>query len=206
MKSLALTVALTMALATAAPAVAQSPLPGAPDTSRVVAGRYQVDTDHTLVVWTVSHMGISPLSGAFAASGGALELDPSKPAAAKVTVDFKVADMVTTVPAFTQHLLGADFFEAEKHPTASFTSTAVEVNGRKAKISGNLTIKGVTRPVIVDAEFFGAGTNPMSKKLEVGFSGTAQIKRSEFGLGFGLPAVTPDNVELRISAAFRHAD
>jgi polyisoprenoid-binding protein YceI len=151
-------------------------------------------------------MGISLLSGAIAASGGTLELDPSKPAASKVTVNFKVAHMSTTVPAFTQHLLSADFFGAEKHPTASFTSTSVEANGQKARITGNLTIKGVTRPVTLDAEFFGAGTNPMSKKREVGFSATAQIKRSEFGLGYGVPAITPDRVDLRISAAFRRAE
>jgi polyisoprenoid-binding protein YceI len=199
-------VAFAAALAIAAPAVAQSPLPGAPDVSRVAAGRYQVDTDHTLVVWTVNHMGISPLSGAIAASGGTLELDPVKPAAAKVAVTFKVENMTTTVPAFTQHLRGADFFEADKHPTVGFASTAVEANGHKAKITGNLTIKGVTRPVTLDADFYGAGTNPMSKKLEVGFTATAKIKRSEFGLGFGLPVVTPDLVDLRISAAFRRAE
>ncbi len=206
MKKFAVNVAFAAALVTAIPALAQSSLPGAQDATRVAAAHYQVDTDHTLVVWTVNHMGISPLSGAIAASGGTLELDPSKPAAAKVTVTFKIADMSTTVPAFTKHLLSADFFEAEKHPTASFTSTSVEANGQKARITGNLTIKGVTKPVTLEAEFFGAGTNPMSKKLEVGFSATAQINRSEFGLGFGVPAVTPDRIDLRIAAAFRRAE
>lgn len=206
MNKLAFFITLAMTLGAAAPAGAQSSLPGAPDASRVTAGRYQVDTDHTHVVWTVSHMGISPLSGAIAASGGTLELDPTNPAAAKVTVNFRVADMVTTVPAFTQHLLSAEIFEAEKHLAIGFTSTGVEAAGQKAKVSGNLTIKGVTRPVVIDTEFFGAGTNPMSKKLEAGFTGTARIKRSEFGLGYGLPVVTPDEVELRISAAFSRAD
>ena len=172
----------------------------------MIAARYQVDTDHTLVAWTVNHMGLTPLSGAIAASGGTLDIDPSKPTATKVTVTFKIADMSTTVPAFTKHLLSADFFEAEKHPTATFTSTSVEANGQKAMIKGDLTIKGITKPVALDAEFFGAGTNPMSKKLEVGFTATAQIKRSEFGLGFGVPSVTPDYVDLRIAAAFRRAD
>ena len=100
----------------------------------MIAARYQVDTDHTLGAWTVNHMGLTPLSGAIAASGGALDIDPSKPTATKVTVTFKIADMSTTVPAFTKHLLSADFFEAEKHPTATFTSTSVEANGQKAMI------------------------------------------------------------------------
>ena len=205
MKTLAVTAAFAAAFAATMPALAQSSLPGAPDASRVVAGRYQVDTDHTLVAWTVNHMGISPLSGAIGANGGTLELDPSNPAATKVTVTFKVTDMSTTVPAFTKHLLSADFFDAEKHPTARFTSTSVAANDQKAKIAGNLTIKGVTQPVTLDAEFFGAGINPMSKKLEVGFTAVARINRSQFGLGYGLPVVTPDQVELRISAAFSRA-
>lgn len=80
--------------------IGQSPLPGAQDASRVAVVRYQVDTDHTHVVRTVNHMGISPLSGAIAAGGGTLELDPAEPAAAKVNVTFKLADMSTPVPAF----------------------------------------------------------------------------------------------------------
>lgn len=206
MKTFGLTVAFAAALAIAAPAVAQSPLPGAADTARVEAGRYIVDTNHTQVVWTVNHMGISPLSGAIAASGGVLELNPASPSTAKVSVTFKVADMSTTAPGFTQHLLSADLFEAAKYPTASFTSTSVKASGRKARITGNLTIKGVTKPVTLDAQFFGAGTNPMSKTLEVGFSATTQIKRSEFSLGYGVPGVTPDQVDLRIAAAFKRAE
>src|SRR5690606_23570296 len=124
---------------------------------------------------------------------------PANPNAAKVSVTFNIADMTTTVPAFTEHLLSADFFEAEKHPTATFTSTSVEASGETAKITGDLTIKGVTRPVTLEAKFFGAGINPMSNKLDVGFSATAQIKRSEFGLGYGVGAATPDEVDLRIS-------
>jgi len=206
MKTRAVTIALAAALATATPVFAQSPLPGAPDSSRVAAGHYQADTDHTLVVWTVNHMGISPLSGAIAASGGTLEFDPSKPSAAKVMVSFKVADMSTTSPAFTKHLLSADFFDVGKHPTATFVSTSVQASGSKAKIEGDLTIKGITKPITLDAKFFGAGVNPMSKKLQAGFSATTQIKRSEFGLGYGVPGVTPDAVDLRISAAFTRAD
>src|SRR5690606_11025540 len=94
--------AFASALVVALSATAQSSLPGAPDRSRVPAGSYRVDVDHTFVLWTVNHMGITPLSGAIAASGGALELDPSDPNAAKVSVTFNIADMTTTVPAFTE--------------------------------------------------------------------------------------------------------
>lgn len=206
MSKFSVTTAFAAILALTVPAVAQSSLPGAADAARVTAGRYQVDTNHTQVVWTVNHMGISPLSGAIGASGGTLELDPAQPSAAKVTVTFNIGEMSTTASGFTQHLLSADFFEAEKHPTASFTSTSVSVDGTKARIEGDLTIKGVTRPVTLDAEFFGAGTNPMNQKQEIGFSATAQIKRSEFGLDYAVGAATPDEVDLLIHAAFTRAD
>lgn len=193
------TLLFAAAVAVALPAVAQTP--GAPQASRVVAGSYKVDPNHTQVVWTLDHLGISPLSGAFGASGGTLGLDPAKPSAAKVSVDFRIADMSTTAPAFTKHLLSGDFFDAEKHPTANFTSTSVQAKGNTARVTGNLTIKGITRPVVLDAKFFGAGPNPRDKVLNVGFSGTTRIKRSDFGLGMAAPMVG-DTVDLTIHAAF----
>lgn len=186
-------------LAAAIPAVAQ--MPGAPDATRVTAGGYKVDTGHTQVVWTLNHMGVSPLSGAFGASGGTLQLDPGNLSAAKVNVTFNVADMSTTAPAFTKHLSSADFFDVAKYPTATFTSTAVSGNADSAKITGNLTIKGITKPVTLDTKFYGAGVNPITKKLNVGFSATTSIKRSDFGLGAYAPAVA-DQVDLRITGAF----
>lgn len=187
------------ALAAAIPAVAQ--MPGAPDAARVVAGSYKVDPAHTQVLWTLSHMGVSPLSGAFGASGGTLTIDPNNLSAAKVEVTFNVADMSTTFAPFAKHLSSADFFDAAKFPTATFTSTSVRASGDGAKISGNLTIKGITKPVTLDAKFYGAGSNPMTKKLNIGFSATTSIKRSDFGVGAYAPAVA-DQVDLRIAGAF----
>ena len=193
--------AFAAALAGGIPAIAQVAAPGAPDPGRVAAGKYKVDPAHTQVVWTVDHLGISPLSGAFGASEGTLDIDPAKPSAAKVSVTFNIAEMSTTSPAFTKHLMSPDFFDAGKFPTATFTSTALQASGSSAKITGNLTIKGITKPVTLDAKFFGAGTNPKSKKLNVGFSGTATIKRSDFGLGYAVPMVG-DQLDLRITGAF----
>ncbi|HEX8400776.1 MAG TPA: YceI family protein [Allosphingosinicella sp.] len=194
--------ALFAALAVCLPAIAQ--MPGAPDRARVQAGRYTVDPNHTQVLWTVNHLGISPLSGAFGASGGSLQIDPRNLSAAKVSVTFNVAEMSTTSGGFTKHLSSADFFEVAKHPTATFVSTSVQPKGNAATIRGNLTIKGITRPVTLDATFFGAGVNERSKKTNIGFSGTASIKRSEFGLGMAVPVVA-DRVDLRIHAAFEQA-
>ena len=196
------------AVALAVPAIAQvampgSALPGAPEATRVVAGSYKVDSNHTQVVWTLNHMGITPLSGDFAASGGSLTLDPKNPAAAKVSVDFNLTTMTTLVPAFTTHLLSPDILDAAKYPTANFTSTGVTVSGTNAKIAGNLTLHGVTKPVVLNAKFYGAGDNPRSKKLNVGFAATTTIKRSDFGIMYG-PTVA-DEVNLQIHAAFEKA-
>lgn len=199
-KSLVLTCA---AVALAVPAIAQVAAPnspGAPDASRVTAGTYKVDPNHTQVVWTLDHLGITPLSGDFAASGGSLEIDPANPSAAKVSVSFDIGAMTTLVPGFTKHLQSADLLDAAAHPTASFTSTSVAATGTTAKITGNLTLKGVTRPVVLDAKFYGAGANPMSKKLNVGFTATTTIKRSEFGITYA--PIVGDEVELQINAAF----
>ena len=198
------------AAALAVPAIAQvalpvapkpgSAIPGSPNAARVTAGSYKVDTNHTQVVWTLNHMGFTPLSGDFNASGGSLELDPARPAAAKVTVNFTMANMTTLVPAFTTHLLSADLLNVAKYPTASFTSTRVAVTGTTAKITGDLTLMGVTRPVTLDAKFYGAGDNARSKKLNIGFSAKTTIKRSDFGINYG-PTVG-DEVDLQIYAAF----
>jgi polyisoprenoid-binding protein YceI len=193
---------LVATLTVAVPALSQAiGKPGSPNPALVSAGVYKVDANHTQVLWTIDHLGITPLSGAFGASAGSLEIDPAKPASAKVTVSFNIADISTTAASFTRHLLSPDLFDAAKYPTASFTSTAVVANGPRAKVTGNLTLRGVTKPVVLDMMFYGAGINPRSKILGVGFSGTTTIKRSDFGLSYGLPNVG-DEVKLQIVGAF----
>lgn len=193
--------AIAAAIAVAIPALAQMTMPGAPDASRVAAGSYKVDNNHTQVFWTLNHLGITPLSGAFAATGGSLDIDPAKPSAAKVAVTFDVAGLIVTAPAFAKHLSTPDLFDTAKFPTATFTSTSVQSSGNSATITGDLTIKGITKPITLDAKLYGAGVNMMSKKLNVGFTATGTLKRSDFGLGYGVPAIA-DQVDLKISAAF----
>lgn len=195
----AIPAALALVLATPA-AIAQTQ-PGAPVASRVVAGTYAVDPAHTQVTWSVNHMGFSMLDGQFGASEGSLTLDPARPQAAKVDVTFKIDDLSVTAAPFAHQLKSKDFFDAAIYPTARFVSTGVKVMGTKAVITGNLTIKDQTKPVTLNATFFGAGTNPMSKKLNIGFRATAKIKRSDFGVGAYAPVVG-DDVDLMINAAF----
>jgi polyisoprenoid-binding protein YceI len=201
--------ALSLSIATIAtvPVIAQMPaeLPGKADPARVVAGNYKVDTGHTLVVFKVDHLGFNSYWGIFGGSTGTLTIDPAKPAAATVSIEIPLSGITTTSEGLTTHMKGADFFEIAKFPTATFKSTSVAVSGTTAKISGNLTVKGITKPIVLDAKFTGAGPHPMNKKVNIGFEATGTLKRSDFGIAYGIPMVS-DQVELKITAAFEKAD
>lgn len=206
-----LTLAFPLALAAAAaPMVAQMPqVPGQPDKARVSAGTYATDPGHSLVAWKVNHFGFNDYFGLFGDVAGTLELDPANPAAAKVAVTIPVAKVVTASAGLTSHLLrpgkdgkAADFFGAEP-ADASFVSTSVVPgsDGMSAKITGDLTLNGVTKPVTLDATFAGAGTNPFTRAATVGFHAKAVIKRSDFNVSYALPFVA-DDVHLDITVAF----
>jgi polyisoprenoid-binding protein YceI len=193
----------------AAPALAQK-LPGTPDTAAISGGTYSVDADHTLVRFEVDHFGISPYTGIFGDVTGTLVLDPANPDAARLDISIPVAKVTTASPGLTGHLLRAgkdgglpDFFGPSPAP-ARFVSTSVRTNAQSAEISGNLTLNGVTKPVTLHARLYGAGTMPaaMGGKENIGFRATATIRRSAFGIGYGVPMVS-DDVQLDIIAAFR---
>jgi polyisoprenoid-binding protein YceI len=194
---------LAIALLAATPLAAQqaSPLPGQAEPARVAAGTYVIDSDHTQVSFTVDHFGFSKFTGQAGGATGTLTIDPAKPAAAKLDVTIPTTGIVTTVPALDKHLATPDFFDTAKYPTIHFVSTGVVAQGNNAKITGNLTLHGVTKPVVLDTAFVGAGDNPMTKKLNFGFAATATIKRSDFGMDKYVPFVS-DEVKLQINAAF----
>jgi len=185
----------------AAPVLAQG-LPGSPNKALVKAGTYPLDPNHSQVTWQVNHMGFSMLEGQFGASEGSITIDPAKPNATKVDVTFPVDKLSVTAEPFAHHLKSKDFFDAATYPTARFVSTSVQASGNSATITGNLTIKNVTKPVTLKATFVGAGMNPMNKKLNFGFRATGAINRSDFGLGMAVPVVS-DKVDLTINAAFQ---
>lgn len=183
--------------------------PGAPDKTRVTAGTYAADAGHTMVVWEVDHFGFSKYTGIFGDVTGTLTFDPKAPSAAKVDVTIPVSKVTTASSGLTAHLLRAgkdggkaDFFGAAP-ADARFVSTKVVATGQTATITGNLTLNGVTRPVTLQARFYGAGTAPaqMGGGENVGFTATGTIKRSEFGVGYGIPIVS-DEVKLDIAAGF----
>jgi polyisoprenoid-binding protein YceI len=197
---LLLTISVPIASGTAS-AQAPATVPGAPDPLRVVAGTYKIDPGHTQVLWQVNHMGFSLFDGAFAEPTGSLVIDPKQPTAAVLDVVIPIAQISTTSAKLNQHLQTADFFDVAKYPTATFKSTRVEVTGQTAKIHGALTLKGITKPVVLATTFIGAGTHPMTKGTAIGFRATTTIKRSDFSLGYAVPVVG-DTVTLTINAAF----
>ena len=197
-------IAVTMLAALPALAPAQMPTkaPGSPDPALARAGSYQVEPDHTQIHFTLDHMGFTPFGGTFSQASGSLLFDPKMPSAAKVSISVPIASVMTTSKKLDGELVSPQFFDAAKFPTATFVSTGVTpVGGNKASIAGTLTLHGVTRPVVLDAAFYGAGTNFMSKKAALGFIGMVTIKRSDFGVSYGIPIVG-DEVVLTIDAAF----
>ncbi|UUR09264.1 YceI family protein [Sphingomonas glaciei] len=199
-KSLAFVAALALA-GTAAIAAQPAPQSAAAAARLVQAGRYTVDANHTQVVWSVDHFGFSRLYGMVGAMSGTLNIDPANTRNAKVAIDIPLSGLTVTSPGFAKHLATADLFDTAKFPTARFVSRSVTVRGTQATIAGDLTLRGVTKPLTLDARLHGAGANPMNKKQTVGFSATATLKRSDFNLGYAVPAVS-DDVKLEITAAF----
>ena len=202
---------IALPLLLAAPVIAQQMTkPGSKSTASITGGTYTVDPNHTLIGWRVDHMGFNDYFGIFGDSIGTLELDPKKPNAAKVDITIPVSKVTTANAGLTAHLLRAgkdggkpDFF-GPAPADAKFVSTMVMVKGMKAMIHGNLTLNGVTKPVILDAEFAGAGKAPpmMGGKENVGFHAKGTIKRSDFGIMMGIPVVS-DAVALDITVAFQ---
>ncbi|MDF1621274.1 YceI family protein [Pseudothioclava nitratireducens] len=184
MKSLLLASGLAFGLAGAAIA--------APET-------YTLDPSHSQIVFTYNHLGFSTTTGMYSGFEGTISFDAEDPAASSVTVAFPTASLITGWDERTAHFLTEDFFGAEAAPEISFTSTAIEVTGEKTgKITGDLTINGVTKPITLDAEMTQMAEHPMAKKPWVGFNATTTVIRSEFDMGQFAPYVS-DEVEISIS-------
>ena len=194
-----------LVLLLAAPVAAQMPPPPNPNPAAAQAGKYNVEPRHTRVNFSVSHLGFSDWYGDFTGASGSLTLDPAHISASHVDVTIPMASISTTNTTLDGELKSAAWFDAEKYPTIHFTSVKVIKTGvRTAKIVGDLTLHGVTRPVTLDAQFNASGINVQSKAYTVGFNATTTINRSDYGVKTYLPQIG-DTVTIRISAAFEHA-
>jgi polyisoprenoid-binding protein YceI len=199
--SLLMAAALAAAVASTA-ARGQDTLPPQIGPEAIAPGTYAIDSKETLVRYSTVHMGFTEFWGTFPGATGALTIDPKTLAAARLEVRVPVATLETTNRELNGELLSDEFFGQAKFKSMRFVSTAVTRTGpRTAKVAGDLTIHGVTRPVVLDVTFNGAGPNAFSKVPTLGFKAQGMVRRSDFGLGKYAPIVS-DETQITISAAF----
>ncbi|MGW0736835.1 YceI family protein [Streptomyces sp. NPDC002851] len=149
-----------------------------------LTGDYTLDPMHTTIGFVARHAMVTNVNGAFHDFEGTLHLDGSDPGNSTATVDVQVGSIDTGVEDRDTHLRSADFFDVEKFPTMSFRSTKSEVVGENTyRLTGDLTIKDVTKPITLDLEFNGSATDPTGNE-RVGFEGETEILRSEWGLSW----------------------
>tara|TARA_B100001989_G_scaffold246381_2_gene217215 strand:+ start:779 stop:1402 length:624 start_codon:yes stop_codon:yes gene_type:complete len=190
MKKLILTIMAILCGATASPAFAEDTKTG-PE-------HYEFDTVHTQIIFFVDHVGFSKSEGEFTDFGGHYILDRKNPENSSVEVTIDTASIDMDDEKWDAHMKNEDFFNVEKFPEMTFKSTGVNVTGdNTAEITGDLTLLGVTKPVTLNVTHNKSDKHPFSGKFVSGFSATANLKRSEFGMNYGLPAIG-DDVEIRI--------
>jgi polyisoprenoid-binding protein YceI len=163
------------------------------------AADYLIDTakGHASINFRIKHLGYSWLTGRFDTFGGAFTFDEKDPAAAKVKVEIDTASINSNHGERDKHLRGKDFLDAADFPKATFESTSVKINGDKATITGNLTLRGVTKEVVIEAERIGGGADPWGGYRE-GFAGTTRFALKDFGINFDLGPASKE-VELQLN-------
>ncbi len=163
------------------------------------AEKYVLDASHSQIVFSYNHLGFSTTWGMFSGFEGDIAFDQENPAASSVSVSMPLSSMFTGWEGRLNHFMSKDFFDATDDETISFTSTGIEVTGDStAKITGDLTLNGVTKAVVLDATLNQIGEHPMAKKPWAGFNATTTLVRSEYNLGQFAPFVS-DEVEVMIS-------
>lgn len=191
-----------LALLAGGAVVAQSALTKVP--SEVRAGAYALDAAHGKITWSVDHLGFSTYYGQFVNVQAQLTLDPANPVNSSLTATIPLTEVDSNSDGLDRHLQTADFFDTANHPTATFVSRSITLDAddaNEATVVGDLTLRGVTRPVTMEVEFNQAGPS-MGNTYKAGFDGEATIKRSEFGITYGIPMGLGDDVKLHIEGEF----
>jgi polyisoprenoid-binding protein YceI len=161
--------------------------------------QYDLDPNHTRIDFSWTHFGFSHPMGRFDKFDADFRFDPADPSKSTVSVTIPVDGIDTGVAKLDAHLKSPDFFDAARYPTATFKSTHVESSGAHAlKVAGNLTLHGVTRPVVLDVVVNRIGPHPMGGRAAAGFDATTTIKRSDFGISNYVPNVS-DEIAISIS-------
>jgi len=158
----------------------------------IAADTYNIDPSHTYPSFEADHMGLSVWRGKFDKSSGTITLDrAAKTGSLDITIDAASIDF--GMPKLNEHAKTADMFNVEKFPTMSYKSKSFKFNGEQlVEVDGELTMLGVTKPVKLMVDKFKCIMNPRLKREVCGADATAEFKRSDFGLNFGLPAFSPE--------------
>jgi polyisoprenoid-binding protein YceI len=150
---------------------------------------YTVDPVHTFPYFEINHLGFSTVRGRFDSTSGKIVVDLDNKTGS-VDIVINAASIDTAFQKRDDHLRSPDFLNTGEFPEITYKSSKVVINGDgTAKVEGHLTILGVSKPVSLDVSRFACGTNPMSKKEMCGFDAVATIRRSDFGVSYGLPAI-----------------
>lgn len=171
-----------------------------------IADIYSFDKMHTNITFSWDHLGLSRQSGRMLDCDGIVTFDPAAPDQAQVDVAMRVASLWTGVPALDKHLKSSDFFDAERHPLMTFRSTNARKTGQKTgEVSGELSILGIAKPVTLQLTWNYTGEHPLGRinanyagKIVSGFTATAKLKRSEWGMDRAIPLAS-DDIEITIN-------
>ena len=162
------------------------------------ADLYKIDPMHANVVWSANHFGFSSPSGKFSDVEGKIIVDERNPQNSSIEVVIKTNSISTAFPKFDTHLKSADFFNVEKFPIAIFKSTSIRASGSSgAKVYGLLTIKEIAKPIVLDVRINKIGKSPVTQNKTIGMTVSGKIKRSVFGINYGIPGIS-DEVSLQI--------
>jgi polyisoprenoid-binding protein YceI len=145
--------------------------------------RWSIDSSHSVARFSVRHFMIANVEGLFSNMTGVIQFDPPDLTSLSVEAEMDVKTLATGYPERDEHLLSPDYFDSEKYPKIFFKSNRVEATGgNRAKVTGDLTIRGIRRPVTLDSEFFGPVKSPFSGITCIGFSATGKVNREDYGL------------------------
>jgi polyisoprenoid-binding protein YceI len=174
------------------------------DPKQAPTGHYTLEPNHSPVLFAISHLGLTDYYGRFDKLSGTLNFDSAQPEKSSVSITIDMTSIDVPSQKLIGELTAGPVFDAANFPTASFKSTSIVRTGpTTGKITGDLTIKNVTKPVTLDATFGGGRQNPMGNSYALGFHGTVTIKRSDFGLtAMSWGPYVGDEVKLTIEAMF----
>ncbi|VXC66337.1 Polyisoprenoid-binding protein YceI [Oceanicaulis sp. 350] len=171
--------------------------------ARLPPGEWRLDPAHASTLWRIRHMGLSWYTGRFDAIEAQLSFDADSPEDARLTAIIETASLSTGDPDFDQTLCGASWFDCGAHPQIVFRSERIEVTGPDTGlIHGQLTLKGVTQPAVLETQFYGGVFNPLEARQALGFGADMTINRTEFGVGRLPGNLIGDTVVIRIEAEF----